>query len=480
MSLTKATYSMISGSVVNVLDFGAVGDYNRDTDTGTDSTSAIQAAISYAQNQPAGTGKNIVYFPEGSYKVTGTLSIGNVSLEGVGSYASVINYTGSGSLIYCAGGNNHIQDLGLYGSNTITSSIGVQYYNTLRHSMIRCNVFSFNRGVQLEGTACYGLSFKNNYFAANLYHVYADAIGSGQFATTCWFTENEFITGGNSSAASIYLQDCEGFTFERNVIQSNSSLHTIYINYLSGNANSYVNHRILNNWFEENGNSQTGSSNIRVTGNYGSIQGILIKDNQFYTTNANNPTYCIYAENTNGLTVVDNIWNLGSAYTFLYKSGTGNINWKVDNPLVSAGQQMNKHLAVASLGTAQTISSGATTQLALSNTIVNSSGLWDTTNYWFLCAAKGTYRVNLNTTIQDSTVGQTFNVLVYLNGAPLTLYLTSVCVKQTTGVENFSFTGYLNCSVGDKISFWCANNGASNRNITTVSQYEIELINMQI
>ena len=63
MSLTKASYSMIEGAQVNVLDFGA------DPTGATDSTAAIQAAIDAAEGGfgiYAGTGST-VYFPSGVY-----------------------------------------------------------------------------------------------------------------------------------------------------------------------------------------------------------------------------------------------------------------------------------------------------------------------------------------------------------------------------------------------------------------------------
>jgi hypothetical protein len=61
MALTKVSYSMIDGAVVNVLDYGA-------DPTGTaDSSSAVQAATN--------TG-NAVYFPQGIYRVSGITRTG--------------------------------------------------------------------------------------------------------------------------------------------------------------------------------------------------------------------------------------------------------------------------------------------------------------------------------------------------------------------------------------------------------------------
>lgn len=49
MALTKATYSMVFGSVVNILDHGAVADYNDNAvGSGTNNSAAIQAAINAA------------------------------------------------------------------------------------------------------------------------------------------------------------------------------------------------------------------------------------------------------------------------------------------------------------------------------------------------------------------------------------------------------------------------------------------------
>ena len=60
MALTKATYSMISGAVFNVLDFGASPSANAATNT-----TAFLAAIAAVQAADGGS----IYVPTGSYLV---------------------------------------------------------------------------------------------------------------------------------------------------------------------------------------------------------------------------------------------------------------------------------------------------------------------------------------------------------------------------------------------------------------------------
>lgn len=70
MALTKATYSMIEGAPVNVLDYGA------DPTGTTDSTSAINNAIAAGNN---------IYIPQGTYNINGQLTIGvNKRIVGAG------------------------------------------------------------------------------------------------------------------------------------------------------------------------------------------------------------------------------------------------------------------------------------------------------------------------------------------------------------------------------------------------------------
>jgi hypothetical protein len=85
MSLTKVTYSMINGAVLNVLDYGA------DPTGNTDSAAAIQAAIDAAgTNSPTG---GAVYIPTGYFRCESQLAVPyqGVQIYGDGRYGSRIH-----------------------------------------------------------------------------------------------------------------------------------------------------------------------------------------------------------------------------------------------------------------------------------------------------------------------------------------------------------------------------------------------------
>lgn len=65
MTLTKATYSLIDGASINVLDYGA------DNTGSADSTAAIQTAVNAAYT----SNNKTVYVPNGVYKLTNTITI---------------------------------------------------------------------------------------------------------------------------------------------------------------------------------------------------------------------------------------------------------------------------------------------------------------------------------------------------------------------------------------------------------------------
>lgn len=123
-----------SNNVYNVKDFGAVGDGS------TNDTNAILLAISSSQAARIGT----VYFPDGTYMITGSLSLVSdpqcdIALVGNGSNVSVIKQTanvnavefnmdngGTGDQIYQVA----IKGLGFKCSGAVSSSIYVTYGTT--------------------------------------------------------------------------------------------------------------------------------------------------------------------------------------------------------------------------------------------------------------------------------------------------------------------------------------------------------------
>lgn len=173
MALTKATFSMIDGAQVNVLDFGAVGDGV------TDDSAAIQAALDSLGN--GGT----VYFPlpAVSYLCNSSLNVPlGISLKGDGkptnyfpsSYGetpknTVIEFSGSDGLLIDYGFNN-IENLQIKGASG--EYVGIRYCGTgsaaPNVNTKNLSIVGFSDGV--------GLWLKNN-LRSN--HVNLDIAGCG-------------------------------------------------------------------------------------------------------------------------------------------------------------------------------------------------------------------------------------------------------------------------------------------------------------
>ena len=109
MSLTKVSYSMITGTPVNVLDFGAVGDGT------TPDTTAINAAEAYAY-----ANGNILLFPSGkTFTYNGTFT-SRVSISGYGSTLKQLATAESlvGFIYYTATNNVFVQGISIDGNST--------------------------------------------------------------------------------------------------------------------------------------------------------------------------------------------------------------------------------------------------------------------------------------------------------------------------------------------------------------------------
>lgn len=160
MSLTKVSYSMIQGAVANILDYGAVADYDSNNPgSGTDNSAAIQAAVDAVAAKSV-YNKGAVYIPDGAYKILSAINVPyGVSIFGAGGTASILhaedcdglNFTTYGYQI----GNMFYEDFGLTaatGTNraaitalTNASTMDGLYFHRLRfYGWNQCLVLSSN------------------------------------------------------------------------------------------------------------------------------------------------------------------------------------------------------------------------------------------------------------------------------------------------------------------------------------------------
>lgn len=267
MSLTKATYSMIDGAVINVLDYGAVGDGV------ANDTAAITAAVAAA---PAGS---TVYFPAGTYKVTsGITDAGKaITFAGVG-VGSVI--TGSGfAILSLTAPYSNAQDLqieasaysaltigidvanGTTGVNNFTIrrctilgffqnpyvGIGVRLYFGIKGVIDDCIIQFFSRGLSVEAVDINNKpnsnSIKANKIRQNVTGVYVDTVDDIFLAHNTLESNEKCIHSVGMAGASTYVMATNNHfesatgTPSINVLLANTSYHSYANSYYAADAN---------------------------------------------------------------------------------------------------------------------------------------------------------------------------------------------------------------------------------------------------
>ena len=152
MTLTKATFSMIDGAVLNVKDFGAVGDGV------TDDTASVSAAIA------AGTASSVtpyaVYFPTGSYRITSPLACGAYGNLIGETRRSIIVFDHNGTGLTLTGGIGRIEKMQFTRGSSYTNQGINLYFNAAPEWVLEAVRSSYSL-VGIQSKNSHLLSFKD-------------------------------------------------------------------------------------------------------------------------------------------------------------------------------------------------------------------------------------------------------------------------------------------------------------------------------
>jgi len=216
MSLTKASYSMITGAPVNVKDFGATGDGT------TDDTAAIQAAINFCTN--LSNRRQTLYFPAANaaatYKITAPLTIsGRLTIVGDGEFTTTIFAVGltAGQFILdfdnLAAANVYfggLQNITIRSNDAAPN--GIRLKNTSYWTLKNVQLYDLDVGIYITGTQCFSNFFEQvtHYQISGQSVEFDDFTGGGQYQFLgCTFTGNDglFVTS-TAATDSLALYNC--------------------------------------------------------------------------------------------------------------------------------------------------------------------------------------------------------------------------------------------------------------------------------
>jgi hypothetical protein len=324
MSLTKVSYSMITGAVINILDYGA------DKTGVADSTVAINAAIT-----AAGYGAT-VYLPTGTYKITSSILLNGCNILGDGrktiiqpstdNFAAIssnsvamqkffirglyIDYSVATGGAFPTNANSiGIKFLGAALSNPFEFQIeqiwiryayygfkddSASYMYTLDQVRVDNSMNAFYLGTLGKTTITFNNCYANN-FKGSAYYFYA--IDGLNFLSGAFDSGNNTTTGSSMMLfATCQGVNVSGIDFESNTITGGSSAAIKFSNVSGFNiqglrpyANTYA----------------TGTSDSIVIsvndGSVGAISGITLPASDVSTGSGN--AICVYVSDASKLTI---------------------------------------------------------------------------------------------------------------------------------------------------------------------------------
>lgn len=457
MSLTKVTYSMISGAPVNVLDFGAVSG-----GTALANTTAIQAAIDYAA--PLG---RAVFIPAGIYSVT-VLTIplqhGGVEIYGeaynslynlsVGTYrgTNLVSTTTTGHVISCDGGvaysNRGIRIRSLAISATTSGDLvhlvgspeGTELDNVSGYQAGTGGGFYIKdcwSGLQITGCKLDGAS------AAGVGITIINTISAGQYFIGSGTSVDRFNTGValGTSLTTVY-----------NILIENAAIQSNRVAGISLGTVSAVD--IKNTHFEFN----AGPSIAKDA--FGAATVVSINNNSFYR---NGTTKDIAISNG---TAYSDAWVIQNNYFAGISGGVTAIS--SSNAAFNSGSISNNYF-IGYAGTTVGIDLGA---VAATNWVVANNGFSSVTTPVANSTLLGSYIQNgsvysnitstgvktasgtltavasgVATTVFDATAQGLYQVFTFYLGASANAYSASAVVHSTEGNINITATNGTNMTL---------------------------------
>jgi len=290
MSLTKVSYSMITGAAINILDYGCVGDNS------TDNLVAFQKAINVAGD----TGIKRVYVPAGTYILQLTSGINIVDSAGNAINGFEIFGAGDASVLKVGinSAKNYEAILGsiLYIENVYVHDIAFDFNTARAATRIGAERFHnpaimLTRGglnIQVENCSFLNASVDQPVRLANLTapHVKVNQVS---FDNCRWYVFSDGVAGNNQADISCI------YAFVNDMRISNCSWYSGLTSMAGVSSKGITAIECYGKWVSIDGNTFRFVNRAHIIG---SVNNVLESDDVLITNNVYNNCVCLVDSQT--------------------------------------------------------------------------------------------------------------------------------------------------------------------------------------